>query len=143
MSVSKSFASRMGWTAAVTTLVFGSALAVAVAADEKPKAAAPAAAPAAASTKVVKPWSELTSLNDEQKTKIHEIHAKALAQINEIEKQEKADIMAVLTDGQKGELKELAAKEKKEAAEKRAAAAAAKKAGNAPAPAPAAPEKKD
>src|SRR4051812_1163693 len=126
MSASKSLTARVGWTAALASLMLGSALAVAVAADEKPKAAAPAAAPAA-STKLVKPWSELATLSDEQKTKIHDIHVKSLAQINEIEKQEKADIMAVLTDGQKNELKEIAAKEKKDAADKRAAAAAAKK----------------
>ena len=113
------FTSRMGWMGAGAALVLGSVLAVgqagsAGAAPEEKK-------PAAFTGKLVKPWGELTTLSDEQKIKIHEIHRKALDQINEIEKQEKADIMAVLTDGQKNELKELAARDKKEAAEKRAA----------------------
>jgi len=114
-----SLTSRIGRIGSAAVLVLGSALFVVAAPDEKPKAAAPVAA---APAKLVKPWSELTSLNDEQKAKIHEIHVKALAQINEIEKQEKADIMAILTDPQKTELKEVAAKENKDAADKRAAA---------------------
>src|SRR5215212_1294105 len=137
MSASKSFASRTGWMGAGAALALGCALMVGQvgrvgAADEKPKAAAPA------SVKLVKPWSDLTSLTDDQKSKINDVHQKALAQMSEIRKQEKGDIMALLTDAQKTELKDIAAKEKKEDAAK----AAAKKAGGAAGEAPAAPEKK-
>src|SRR4051812_45944272 len=140
MSASKSFVSRAGWMGAGAMLTLGCALMVghvrqAIGADEKPKAAAPAAA----SVKLVKPWSDLTTLSDDQKGKISEVHQKALAQMSEIRKQEKADIMALLTDAQKTELKDLAAKEKKDDAAK----AAAKKAGGATdKPATPAPEKK-
>ena len=112
--------SRAGWMGAGAVLALGASLMVGhvhsawAAPDDKPKAAAKA-------VKLTKPWSELTSLSDDQRQKIHDIHAKALAQINEIEKQEKADIMAVLTDAQKAELKDVAAASKKAAAEKRAA----------------------
>ena len=73
----------------------------------------------AAGVKLVKPWSELASLTDEQKVKIEAIHKKALAESSAIDKKEKEDIMAVLNDAQKTELKELSGKKKKEAAEKK------------------------
>ncbi len=114
--------SRFGWLGAGAVLSVGAALLVSQvrgAPDEK--AAAPAAAAvAAADVKLTKPWSELTTLTSEQKTKIHDVHTKATAQISAIEKQEKADIMAFLTDQQKTELKDLQAKERKDAAERRA-----------------------
>ena len=113
--------SRFGWIGASAVLSLGAAVLVSQvrgAADEK--AAAPAAAAvAAADVKLTKPWSEITSLSTEQKAKIHEVHTKATAQISAIEKQEKADIMALLNDQQKTELKELQAKDRKEAAERR------------------------
>ena len=113
--------SRFGWIGAGAVLSMGAAVLVSQvrgAADER--AAAPAAAVAAADVKLTKPWSEITSLSTEQKAKIHEVHSKATAQISAIEKQEKADIMALLNDQQKTELKELQAKDRKEAAERRA-----------------------
>src|SRR5437764_5885670 len=86
--------SRLGWKGAGAVLMLGSSLIVGQvrsvgAADAKadPKAdAKPAAAATAAPMKLTKPWSELTTLSDDQKQKIHEIHVKALAQVNEIEK---------------------------------------------------------
>jgi hypothetical protein len=113
--------SRFGWIGAGAVLSMAAAVLVSQvrgAADER--AAAPAAAVAAADVKLTKPWSEITSLSTEQKAKIHEVHSKATAQISAIEKQEKADIMALLNDQQKTELKELQAKDRKEAAERRA-----------------------
>jgi Spy/CpxP family protein refolding chaperone len=75
---------------------------VAVRAEDKP-AAKPDAKPA----KLVHPWSRLSSLSDEQKTQIGDIHKKANEQVSEIRKKEKADIMALLTDEQKAELKRM------------------------------------
>lgn len=69
--------------------------------------------------KVTKPWSDL-ALTDEQKSKIRAIHGKALAEKNAIEKQERSDIEALLTDEQKTELAALKTKTRKDAAEKRA-----------------------
>ena len=109
--------SRHGWIGAGAVLLLGSSLVVSQvrSAGAAPEAKAEPAKPAAtaAPVKLTKPWSDLTTLSEDQKQKIHEIHVKALAQVNEIEKQEKADIMALLTDAQKSELKEAAAKERK------------------------------
>ena len=68
----------------------------------------------AASAKLVKPWSDLKDLSEEQKTKIREIHAKALDEIKAIKEKENADITALLTDAQKDEVKSIAEKEKAE-----------------------------
>src|SRR5262245_22479103 len=70
--------------------------------------------------KLVQPWSKLTTLNDEQKTKLNDIHQKALAEIKAIHEKEEADCMALLTDAQKSELKKIEEQEKAEAKEKRA-----------------------
>lgn len=111
--------SRFASFGAAAVLSLGAAVLVSQvhgAPDEKAPAAA---AVAAADVKLTKPWSELTSLTSEQKIRIHDVHTKATAQISAIEKQEKADIMALLTDPQKTELKEIQAKDRKEAAERR------------------------
>jgi hypothetical protein len=94
-------------------------------ADAKPADAKPAEGSTASGStgKLTKPWSDLSSLTDEQKSKIEGIHKKTLAETSVLDKKEKEDIMAVLTDEQKTELKEIAGKKKKAAA---AAVAAAK-----------------
>ena len=81
----------------------------------------PAEAKSGHVAKVTKPWSDIPSLTDEQKEKIKAVHEKALAEINVLEKKEKSDIEALLTDAQKTEMADMKTKEKKEAAEKRAA----------------------
>lgn len=68
--------------------------------------------------KLVKPWSQITSLREEQKQKISAIHRKALDEIKVIEAKEKQDILAVLSDEQKAELK---AAQQKDAAARKAA----------------------
>ena len=57
--------------------------------------------------RLVKPWNQIGSLSEEQKTKIADIHAKKLAAVREVEKKERADIIALLTDEQKAEVKKV------------------------------------
>jgi len=123
---------RLNWKAAalVAAVAVGSASFYVRAADEaKPATGAPTAPKAAKAeggekkekkpAKLTKPWSELTSLSEDQSSKIREIHAKSLAERKAIEDKEEADIMALLTDAQKTELKSIA---ESDAAAKKAAA---------------------
>ena len=72
------------------------------------KPAAPTTAPAVehhrTSTRLVKPWSDLTTLTDEQKAKIEKIHADSTEAQRQIRDKERADIEALLSDDQKGQL---------------------------------------
>ena len=90
-----------------------------LAADEAKPAAAPAAAeekaaPAtpkkARAVRLTKPWSEMTSLTDEQKTQIAEIHRKAVEEKKQVEQREEAAILAVLNDAQRTEVEALKSK---------------------------------
>jgi hypothetical protein len=54
--------------------------------------------------RLVKPWADLASLREEQRSKIVEIHAAASEAKRRIDEQERADILALLTDEQKSEL---------------------------------------
>jgi hypothetical protein len=73
--------------------------------------------------KLVQPWSKITTLSDEQKVKLNDLHLKANAEVKVIRDKEEADCMAVLTDAQKSELKKIAEQEKADAKEKRASEA--------------------
>jgi Spy/CpxP family protein refolding chaperone len=115
------------WTTAVA-VVGGAMLATDLA------TAAPTTMPAAATTKpaarvrgLVKPWSELKSLTQQQQQQIAKLHEDALAQEGKIEEKEHDDITALLTPEQKAELADLEAKDKAARKEKAAAAAAARK----------------
>lgn len=68
------------------------------------------------------PYNKLTTLTADQKSKITEIHHKALADRKAIDDKEEADIMALLTPDQKAELEKIAADRKAKSAEKRRAA---------------------
>lgn len=108
----------------LAAMALGSSLAFSGVVLADTKAEKPAEKPAAEAkpVKLVKPWSDLKSLTEEQKAKIDAIHKKALAEINAIEKKEKDDITALLTDANKAELKDIAeAKKKADAAKKSAA----------------------
>ena len=71
-------------------------------------AAAPTTKPSApAGGRLFAPYSKMTSLTDEQRVKIHDIHKKVLADIREIEKKQTDEIAALLNDDQKKELREL------------------------------------
>jgi Spy/CpxP family protein refolding chaperone len=98
------------WFAVVVALFVGTS--AFVAAEEKAKDAPAAKKEKPKTVKLVKPWSLLTSLSDEQKTKIDSIHDAAREEIKKIEAKEKDDIMAVLSDAQKKELEAALEKEK-------------------------------
>lgn len=91
-------------------LVMGSAL---LAADSNsPAGSGTTAAPTHGHARLTKPWNELKDLTDDEKTKIVEIHQKALDEIKEIDAKENQDILAVLTDDQKKEVAAIEAKDK-------------------------------
>jgi hypothetical protein len=73
----------------------------------------------ARSLRLTKPWRDMSSLTDEQKKQIAEIHRKAVQDKKVVDDREKADIMALLNDPQKAELKGL---QDKEAADRKAKA---------------------
>ena len=70
--------------------------------------------------RLTKPWSNLTSLSDDQKKQINQIHRKAVQEKKAIEQREKDEIMALLDDRQKAEVTAL---EEKATAERKAKAA--------------------
>src|SRR3954468_6739522 len=57
--------------------------------------------------KLTQPWSKMSDLSDDQKSKIKEIHNKANDDIKAIKEKENTDIMALLSDAQKDEAKKL------------------------------------
>lgn len=80
--------------------------------------------PRSRAARLVKPWSDLTTLTAEQKDQIMRIHADAVDRINEIRDKEEADILALLTPEQHKELDELKERQKAEQKARRAAAKA-------------------
>src|SRR4051812_15937347 len=100
-------------TAAAAAIMLSSAVvgtALVRAADDTP--AAPSTQPTDAGGKSggrvsFKPYSGLTSLTSEQVEKINTVHKAYLKEKDELDKKHEADCMAVLTDAQKQELKEL------------------------------------
>jgi hypothetical protein len=53
--------------------------------------------------KLTKPWSDMTSLTDEQKTQIAEIHRKSLDEIKQVQQRERDAVLALLNEQQKAE----------------------------------------
>jgi Spy/CpxP family protein refolding chaperone len=103
--------------------------------DAKPAAPKKEAKPRP--VRLIQPYSLIeSSLTDEQKQKLNQIHQDFLAEQKKLREKEEADSMAVLTDDQKAEVK--AALEKKAADDKEKKA----KGGAEKAPAKAAEEKK-
>jgi hypothetical protein len=76
--------------------------------------------------RLTKPWRDLTSLTEDQKRQINQIHRKSVADVKAIEQREREEVMALLSDQQKAELTALT---EKEAAERKAKAADKPKAG--------------
>src|SRR3954452_3665125 len=91
-------------------LVTMSAPSIARAADQpttKPAAADVQESDGKTTIRLFAPWSKLTTLSDEQKSQIHALHAKCLAEIKALETKQTSDIMALLNDDQKKELRQL------------------------------------
>jgi Spy/CpxP family protein refolding chaperone len=108
----------------LTAFVAAGTYSIAIADDAagKPKPEKKDKAPKA--PKLTKPWSELSDLSDDQKSRISDIHKKAVDEMKAIQERERQDIMAVLTEEQKAKISQL---EQEEAAKKKEAAAAKKK----------------
>jgi hypothetical protein len=87
--------------------------------DPAASTAKPQKSAEAKAVRLTKPWKDLTSLSDDQKRQISQIHRKAVDEVKAVEQREKADIMALLSDQQKAELTAL---QEKEAAERKAKA---------------------
>ncbi len=71
--------------------------------------------------RLVKPWADLTTLTEEQRAKISEIHADFVEKMSQLRDDEEAAIFAVLSDENKAELEKQAA-EKRQANKERNAA---------------------
>lgn len=65
----------------------------------------------AKAVRLTKPWSSISSLTEDQKSKIAELHKKSIDEKKEVEKRENDAIMAVLTDEQKAEVKSMQEKD--------------------------------
>jgi Spy/CpxP family protein refolding chaperone len=76
-------------------------------------------------SRLIVPYSKMTSLTDDQKDKIKEIHRKTLAAIKDLQAKEAEDVKALLNDDQKKELHEL--EDQMAAARKKSGAAATPK----------------
>jgi hypothetical protein len=113
---------RSNWAVAVLVAagLIGTASLATRAADEKAagdKAASSStekpAKKSAKAPRLTKPWSDLSSLSDDQKMKIGDIHKKSLEEKKAIDQKEHDAIMALLNDDQKAEAEKLTAAAKK------------------------------
>lgn len=59
------------------------------------------------STRLTKPWSQLTGLSTDQKTKLSDIHKSARAEIQKILEKERRDCMTILTQSQLDQLRDI------------------------------------
>jgi hypothetical protein len=108
----KSFALLLGLALVASSVV--------VAQDERSKGTQQPDRPISRA-KLVKPWSDLRTLSDDQKHQIVQIHATALDEMRRVREKEQTDIMALMTDENKAELAELKAKERADAKARRTA----------------------
>lgn len=111
------------WLVCLIVLGFGLAILPVRAAEEPAEKDKKEAADKSAKPKklrLVKPWSDIASLTDEQKQQISEIHADYVDKMNRLRDEEQAAIMALLTEENKAEL-EKNDKAQKQAAKERAA----------------------
>jgi Spy/CpxP family protein refolding chaperone len=90
---------------ATILLAAGISLALRSASTAAPSAEPPKDKPK--NTRLFKPWSDLSSLSEEQKDKIRDIHTKFLADIKALQQKQRDDILALLNDDQKVELQKL------------------------------------
>jgi Spy/CpxP family protein refolding chaperone len=107
------------WLAIGALLATGGTVLIAADTPATPPAEpAPTTKPARAAH-LTKPWSELSDLSDDVKAQIIAIHEKANQDRDAINRKERADIEALLTDDQKKEVSEIEAKARAEEAAKR------------------------
>jgi hypothetical protein len=127
---------RSNWAVAVLLAagLVGTASLASRAADEKAAGAGEAKASAtekpakksssaAKAPRLFKPWSDMSSLSDDQKTKIADIRKKSNEERKQIEQREHDAIMALLNDDQKAEAEKLTAATKKSGMKKETAGA--------------------
>lgn len=57
--------------------------------------------------RLVLPWSQMTSLSDEQKQQISDIHKRTGEEVNRLKAKEREEIMALLSDEQKSEAEKI------------------------------------
>lgn len=107
-------------TAVILTGIAGFSVRADEATTQPSESSSPTTKPAASgNVRVVKRWN-LPSLTPEQKQKISDIHKQALADSKAVDQKEEDDIMAVLTDDQKAEIKKMEDDKKAESKAKRA-----------------------
>lgn len=70
---------------------------------------------------LTRPWNQLKDLGADEKTKIIDIHRKAMDEIRQIRQREHADIMALLSGDQKKEVAQIEAKDREAARQRRGA----------------------
>ena len=118
------------WVLVVACALLVGAFVTVRAADEaKPAVDSAKSDSGAKGGRLTQPWSKISSLSEDQKTKIKEIHAKANDEIKAIKDKENAEVMALLSDDQKAEAKtameQMNANRKSRSADSAAAPAAA------------------
>jgi hypothetical protein len=88
-----------------------------------PPTTAPTTQRSTRQVRLVLPWRDMTTLTDEQKLRIYEIHRQALAAKKAIDEKERADILALMNDQNLAELNDVesrrAAERKQREAERR------------------------
>ena len=102
------------WSGAASAALVVAALGLAQATEEPGQAAEPgqtSGEPGQVSGEpgLTLPWSRMTSLDAGQRREIDRIHAEAVAKIRAVREQERADIVALLSEAQQAELDEVTA----------------------------------
>ena len=86
------------WATAICAILLGAAM---VTAQQQATTQPARQSRSRQSRRLVQPWSQIKDLNDDVKSKIIDIHRKAVEERAAITAKERQDIMALLTDDQK------------------------------------------
>ena len=106
---------RSKWIVGLGAVVLGGALAVAQqqstsgAGQSSSTASQQQTTPRRGSNRLTRPWSQLSDLGDDVKTKIIAIHRKSVEDVAAIRAKEREDILSLLTESQKKEVVDLEA----------------------------------
>ncbi len=109
---------KLIWTFAGASTLFAASMAVIAADMPTTEPGKHSATTHPAMIRVEAPYNKLDGLTDVQKSKLAEIHKKALADMKAIKDQEEVDSREVLTDDQKAALDKIIAEKKEEMSEK-------------------------